>query len=146
MSTIAQLLEQAKASPVFRRAKFLAARDREFLRNLVSWREARGLNQAEVAKRMGITQQSVSKFERYDGDPKMSTVRRYANAVGVVVTYIVADDANEQISAPADQWASGSAEALFRDLHPAGRNAIAHARTVTGYAASAKRTDFALSA
>lgn len=53
---------------------------------LVDLRLKQGLKQADVARRMGVTQQVVSYFERngQEGhDVSVSTVQRYARAVGV---------------------------------------------------------------
>jgi len=44
-----------------------------------------GLTQVEVAERMGITQPTVAALERYDANPTISTVRRYALAVGAMI-------------------------------------------------------------
>lgn len=49
---------------------------------LVCLRADRGLTQNAVAARMGTTQSRVSNFERLGGDPRLSTIFRYARAVG----------------------------------------------------------------
>lgn len=56
---------------------------------LVGERERLGLRQVDVAKRMETTQSAVSNFENAGGDPKMSTVLRYADAIGVEVRPVV---------------------------------------------------------
>lgn len=48
-----------------------------------------GLSQADVAKLMGITSYSVAALESLDSDPCLSTLRRYALAVGVYVAHDV---------------------------------------------------------
>jgi len=50
--------------------------------SLVNARRERGLTQAMVAERMGVTQPTVSEFEttRYP-DPRISTLHRYARAI-----------------------------------------------------------------
>jgi transcriptional regulator with XRE-family HTH domain len=58
--------------------------------SLVQVREKRDLTQSEVADRMETTQSSVSSFERLSGDPKVSTLLRYADAVGADLDFIVA--------------------------------------------------------
>jgi predicted transcriptional regulator len=45
------------------------------------WRA--GLTQTEVARRMGTTQSGIARFESGDSDPRLSTVERYAQVVGV---------------------------------------------------------------
>jgi transcriptional regulator with XRE-family HTH domain len=52
---------------------------------LVRLREARvrkGLSQAEVAARIGTTQSAIARLESGAADPRLSTVERYAAAVG----------------------------------------------------------------
>ena len=62
------------------------------MRNLVQIRHKHNLKQSVVAERMGVTQPSVSQFERYDANPTLDTVRRYAMAVGARVSTRVIDD------------------------------------------------------
>lgn len=53
---------------------------------LTALREARlrkGLSQAEVAARTGTTQSAIARLESGASDPRLSTVQRYAAAVGV---------------------------------------------------------------
>ena len=64
-------------------AEELSANHRHFMTSLVNARNRAGLTQAEVAFRMGVSQASVSQFERYDSNPTLATIRRYALAVGV---------------------------------------------------------------
>ncbi len=62
------------------------------LRDLVALRKKHDLTQAEVADRMGVSQPTVAGFERYDANPTLSTIRRYALAVGARITETVTDD------------------------------------------------------
>jgi len=52
------------------------------MRSLHRLREARRLTQADIAERMGTTQSAVSDLERTAVDPRISTLQRYARAVG----------------------------------------------------------------
>lgn len=67
----------------------MALADERLHSDLLRARQENGQSQQDVATLMGVTQPSVAAFERYDNDPKQSTVRRYANAVGVVVWHAV---------------------------------------------------------
>jgi DNA-binding XRE family transcriptional regulator len=60
----------------------------ELIDDLVRAREALGVTQSAIARRMGVSQPTVSGFEHEASDPRLSTVQRYARAVGkrVVVT------------------------------------------------------------
>ena len=55
-------------------------------------REARKegkISQRAVAEAMGTTQSAVSDFERGETDPQLSTIQRYARAVGATVRVVV---------------------------------------------------------
>ena len=65
----------------------LAARRRELVKELVEARRERGLSQTEIAARMGTSQSAVARLERGDIDVRLSTVERYAAAVGRTVDW-----------------------------------------------------------
>lgn len=65
---------------------------------LAEIREASGLNQTEVADRLGVSQSRVSRIERGDMDhTEIATVRAYVGALGGVVE-IVARFGDERIT------------------------------------------------
>lgn len=76
--------------PVQRLANDLARGDREFLDHLVEHRRLK-FTQSEVAERMGISQSAVSQFESGDRDPQLSTVRRYALALELMIEHKVVE-------------------------------------------------------
>ncbi len=78
-------------TPSRRLARALAVADQELRLALIDARRAAGLTQQDVADALGISQSAVSQFERADNDPQMSTVRRYALAVGAEVAHVVTD-------------------------------------------------------
>ncbi len=57
----------------------------DLIETLVGLRTDSKLTQIAVAARMGTTQSRVSNFERIGGDPRLSTILRYARAVGAKV-------------------------------------------------------------
>jgi len=67
----------------------LAEADQRLRYQLVKARRDAGLSQRDVADALGIKQSSVAAFERHDNDPRLSTIRRYALAVGVRVQHRV---------------------------------------------------------
>ena len=92
------------------RAKVLAREDREMKAKLIRHRRNTGLTQKEVAERMGVTQQAVQKLERYDSDPKLATLRRYANAIGAFVSHEVVPDVGQSVwIAAAPVWEGSAA-------------------------------------
>ena len=60
----------------------MAESRRSLLGELVSQRRSLGLSQTEVAARMGTSQSAVARLEAVAGDVRLSTVERYAEAVG----------------------------------------------------------------
>lgn len=63
----------------------------QFMLDLVAMRKRHGLTQELVAERMGVSQPTVAAFERYDANPTLSSVRRYALAVGAQIHHDVVD-------------------------------------------------------
>ncbi|MFM7694217.1 MAG: helix-turn-helix domain-containing protein [Actinomycetota bacterium] len=57
-------------------------RRRLLLIELGGIRRERGLSQTQVAAAMGTSQSAVAKLERGESDPRISTVARFAHAVG----------------------------------------------------------------
>lgn len=50
-------------------------------------REAAGLTQAELARRMGCSQQAVAQAERWAGNPTVGFARQWARAVGAELKF-----------------------------------------------------------
>ncbi|MGV9772921.1 helix-turn-helix domain-containing protein [Streptosporangium sp. NPDC003464] len=86
---VAELLGIDLDDPEVRRENEAIERDMRLIETLVRLRKAQGLTQAQVAERMGRSQPAVSDFERLGGDPHLSTVRRYALAVGADIAHLV---------------------------------------------------------
>jgi predicted transcriptional regulator len=68
------------ALPGFRE---MATRQQSLVDELVARRRALGLSQTEIAARMGTSQPAVARLEAGGVDARMSTLQRYADAVGV---------------------------------------------------------------
>lgn len=80
-------LDPKRQSPKFQAAYEDATRRQEILDELVKCRVALGLTQTEVAKRMGVSQPTVSGFETESSDPRLSTLQRYARAVESTISF-----------------------------------------------------------
>ena len=95
-----------------RRADLLVdARDR-LLVGLVRLRKEHKLSQQTVAERMGVSQPTVAAFERYDANPTVSSIIRYAMAVNALLDIKVVDDCGEGV--PATWQMTGAAQATVR--------------------------------
>jgi transcriptional regulator with XRE-family HTH domain len=75
-------LEAALEDPAFRAAFEDEGERHRILDSLVSLRRDRGMSQSAVARQMGVRQPTVSGFETEGSDPRLSTLQRYARAVG----------------------------------------------------------------
>lgn len=91
----AKRFEDNPSSPSRKRALALARADHELHAALLRARRQQNLTQVQVAELMGVKQPTVASFERYDNDPRLSTIRRYAHAVGVTISHTVLLDGAE---------------------------------------------------
>lgn len=74
--------ERADRNPDFPGLVEAALQERQMLRALAAKRVELGLSQTLVAARMCTSQSAVARIERGESDPKMSTIERYAAALG----------------------------------------------------------------
>lgn len=84
-----EMLGFNRDDPSDRHAELLVEEHDHLLAALVKQREAAGLEQKDIAEIMGIDPSGVSRIESGDRDLRMSTLRRYAFAVGAVVRHDV---------------------------------------------------------
>ena len=73
--------------PVFPGFREMAQRRRQLFAALVARRQALGLSQTEVAARMGTSQSAVARIESGHADVKLTTIERYAAALGWQVEF-----------------------------------------------------------
>jgi ribosome-binding protein aMBF1 (putative translation factor) len=77
--------DERRHEPVFPGFKQMAQRRQaqaDLAEQLVARRTKLGLTQTEVAARMGTSQSAVARIESGDADVRLSTVERYAAALG----------------------------------------------------------------
>ncbi len=65
----------------------MSAQRRRLLADLAAQRQSAGLSQTEIAARMGTSQSAVARLEAGQADVRMSTLERYAAAVGSDLTW-----------------------------------------------------------
>jgi transcriptional regulator with XRE-family HTH domain len=70
------------SEPVFPGFKEMARRRRDLAAELAALRQELGLSQTEVAARMHTSQSAVARLESGDADVRLSTLERYAAALG----------------------------------------------------------------
>jgi ribosome-binding protein aMBF1 (putative translation factor) len=74
--------EGVKRDSKFREMVDAAYERRRLLRELAAKRERAGITQKDVAARMKTSQSAIARIERGEIDAKLSTVERYAAAIG----------------------------------------------------------------
>ncbi len=69
----------------------------DVVRHLAERRRAAGLSQADVAERMRTSQSAVARLEANRGDLRLSTLERYAQALGLTMRFgvTVIDDGGD---------------------------------------------------
>jgi len=82
MSAFEELLARKLDDPAIRAAFEDSHTRHELIQCLVELRKRAGVTQKELADAMGVKQPAVSGFETEDSDPRLSTLQRYARALG----------------------------------------------------------------
>lgn len=95
------------------RAESLVAEHEKLRRELIALRTKGGLSQADVAERMNVSQPRVAEVERYDGNPTLSTIRRYANAVGARILHTIIDDSGSRATV-SSMWSDEAVDSVIR--------------------------------
>jgi transcriptional regulator with XRE-family HTH domain len=87
------MTDQRRHDPVFPGFREMSERRRALSDELVEGRRALGLSQTQVAARMGTSQSAVARVETGSTDVLLSTVDRYAAALGWTVIWRFTDQA-----------------------------------------------------
>ncbi len=75
-------MPERRHEPLFPGFREMAERRRSMAEDLVAVRRQLGLSQTEVAARMGTSQSAVARLESGEADIRLSTLERYAQALG----------------------------------------------------------------
>lgn len=73
---------------------------------IVSLRKKAGWSQEELAEQLGVTRQSVSKWEGAQSIPDMDKVVQMSRLFGVTTDYLLKDELEEQTAAPVEEESS----------------------------------------
>ena len=92
----AYIAKRSTKNPAFPTMVDAALKQRRLLRELAAKRVERELSQKMVAALMGTTQPALARLERGEIDPKLSTLERYAEALGRSIAVIGSDCKQEQ--------------------------------------------------
>lgn len=142
-----RLLASKLQDPAIRQAFEDEKQLKELIDDLVAARRELQLSQAEVARRMGVKQPTVSGFETEASDPKLSTLLRYARAVEAHLSMKVLPRSPERCLPLRGAYAGGEHQAMLDAVKVVPTTSLrAEAlRTISQNAAhNSKRSDFAL--
>jgi RNase adaptor protein for sRNA GlmZ degradation len=81
------IAEFTEANPAFPRLLLAAERRRTLLRTLAEQRRRHNLSQTRVAAAMSTSQPTLARLETTAADTKLSTVERFAEALGYGLEY-----------------------------------------------------------
>lgn len=112
MTSINVCLQERGLDELVEHSARLAQADDEMRWALIQARKEAGLSQRDVAEMMGVKQPTVAAFESQDNDPRLSTLRRYALAIGASVEHRVTtwgytsfeSESWTPIQAPSEGW------------------------------------------
>jgi ribosome-binding protein aMBF1 (putative translation factor) len=79
--------KRTKRNPDFPEMVDAALRARQLMRSLAGRRRSLGLSQTVVAARMGTSQSALARIEGGESDPRVSTIERFALALGEEITH-----------------------------------------------------------
>jgi transcriptional regulator with XRE-family HTH domain len=82
---------ERRHDPLFPGFKEMAAHRKALAADLLARRISLGLTQTQVAARMGTSQSAVARVEAAGSDVRLSTIERYAAAVGHVVEWSLSE-------------------------------------------------------
>ena len=74
------------------RAKILTNEDRNLRFNLINLRLESGMSEHDLAELLGVKAIWVRQFEEMGYDPRLSAIRRYAHALGVVIRHTISEE------------------------------------------------------
>lgn len=146
MLTLDEILGISPNDPLALRADALVDQDEALLDDLIKIRKD-NFTQAEVAGKLGVKQSTVAAFERYGNDPKLSTIRRYAHAIGALVAHKVEPDSGQLLDDRKSDWLV-VAPGVVRIGANAGNSTAATSFLVlsSGITAEYNKSDFAVAA
>lgn len=99
-----ELLGIDASDPLEQLAEALVEGDLSLLEDLVRIRE-RTCSQTELGRRIGISQGAVARIESGERDPHLSTLRRYALALGVLIRHEVIEEPTSHLITTPVEWA-----------------------------------------
>lgn len=142
--TLDDLIEEMTDDQEFVGLMADARRRREVIEDLVKLRtDVADMSLREFARLLGLSAATVSEFEKQAADPRLSTIQRYARAVGhEVVVSLEPIERTSLVSQPRPNYAPRAAAA-----EPANFDSVSTlTKRVSGWAraADSKRDDFAL--
>lgn len=84
-----------------------------FPEKLKAARKKAKLNQTELAKRVGVTQRSLTDYERGKAFPRKTILRRLAEALDVTAEYLTCDETDDPNAGKLREERLGAARELF---------------------------------
>lgn len=59
----------------------------ELIKSIVTYRKQHNITQEQIAQKSGLTQQMISRIEKFGSSPSLDTFIRYLDAMGLKLTF-----------------------------------------------------------
>lgn len=82
-----QLKKQAFKNPDVKQEYDNLSYEYELVNSLLKMRQASGLTQEQIAKKMGTTRSNICRLEKLGTHPKVDTIEKYAHACGFKLSF-----------------------------------------------------------
>ena len=87
MSDFKNYLDKQLQDPEFRKEWDASESEYSLIKTLVAARKANNLTQKQLAELTGIDQADISKIETGNANPKLSTLQRLAEGMGMILKF-----------------------------------------------------------
>ncbi len=84
---IKAMIEENMRDPEFAKYFKKYQLEYELIAQIVSFRKQRNITQQELAELSGVKQQVISRMERHQAFPNLTTLAKIANALGLQLTF-----------------------------------------------------------
>ena len=95
---VKKFIEEESRNPEFKKHYDAISMEYEFIWKIVKARKEKGLTQKAIADQIGVSQQEISRFERLRHVPRLSSLMKIIDAIGLELKLVNKDSEAEGYS------------------------------------------------
>ncbi len=95
---VKKFIEEESRNPEFKKHYDAISMEYEFIWKIVKARKEKGLTQKAIADQIGVSQQEISRFERLRHVPRLSSLMKIIDAIGLELKLVNKDPEAEGYS------------------------------------------------